>query len=98
MKFEAPKNFRFPALNEDDPVEIRKAPDAPELVVPVLNLSDPLVPADPAFDVEITMLPDDVSLPEPVERETAPPVRGKLVADVKYAFPPSSVTELPSDT
>ena len=98
-KFDAPKMFMFPELDEDEPVEIANLPESPELVVPDRKNREPLVPPAPAFVEDTMMLPEDVSPPEPDETETDPPVLGELVAAVSSIFPPTPTdAESPSDT
>ena len=48
------------------------------LVVPVVKLINPLIPASPEFTVRKIIDPLDVSVPSPVVRDIAPPVNGVL--------------------
>jgi hypothetical protein len=55
------------------PVLITRFPEVPLLVVPVENVSAPLIPNVPAFGVVITTDPVLVAVPRPDNRETNPP-------------------------
>jgi hypothetical protein len=77
----------FPTTNEicplcppvADPVSTAILPDAPDEVVPVENLKDPLTPVVPAFTVFMLIFPLDVAVPVPDVRHTAPPESAVLV-------------------
>ena len=56
------------------PVPIDISPDAPHVVVPVLNISSPLTPFTPAFKVRIIIVPLVDSVPNPLIIEIEPPV------------------------
>ena len=56
------------------PVPIDISPDAPHVVVPVLNISSPLTPATPAFKVRIIIVPLVDFVPNPLIMEIEPPV------------------------
>ena len=55
-------------------VAIITSPLEPALVVPELNLTEPLTPAAPAFRVFSLIDPEDVAEPKPEVMEIKPPV------------------------
>ena len=68
-------------------------PVSPELDVPVANSNWPLTPATPAFALRITVLPEVVCTPAPVDIEMYPPP-WLLAVDA----PACIVVELPTST
>ena len=56
------------------------SPDAPHDVVPVLNMSSPLTPAVPAFNVRMMIVPLVEAVPYPLIIEIDPPVAPVLTA------------------
>jgi hypothetical protein len=73
-------------------------PDVPELVVPELKLSCPLTPFVPALCVFKTSDPELVSLPVPLEIDTAPPVTGSECPALMMSWPPESLFDVPTDS
>jgi len=73
------------------PVPIDIEPDAPSDVVPVLNISSPLTPLPPAFNVRINILPLDLSVPYPDCNEIVPPVLDADIPAYTFINPPSPV-------
>jgi hypothetical protein len=53
-------------------------PDDPLLAVPEEKDKAPLTPETPALAVWNKIKPLDVAVPSPVDKDTAPPVRGSL--------------------
>ena len=70
-----------------DPVPIDIDPDDPDDDVPVLNVSSPLTPVVPAFNVRRKILPLDRILLYPLRIDIDPPVESVL----PYAVPANSV-------
>ena len=62
----------LPPVDAAEPIEI--APEVPELDVPELNTSIPLVPLCPAFEDAIVIAPLVLAIPCPLVTPTAPPV------------------------
>ena len=56
------------------PVPIDIEPDAPDDVVPVLNISSPLTPLSPALNVRMMIVPLDRILLYPLWIDIDPPV------------------------
>jgi hypothetical protein len=56
------------------PVPTEMLPESPEVVVPELNVSQPLMPLVPAFTVSIMIEPLVDAVPDPVSIVMAPPV------------------------
>ena len=78
------------------PVPREIVPDEPELVVPELNLSDPLTPASPALDVRIVMAPLVLAMPWPVVMSTVPPVATVLSPLSTTIWPPTPLVPRPT--
>jgi hypothetical protein len=66
----------------DVPVPIAMSPDAPFVVMPELNVIEPLIPLLPAFGVWIKITPEDVEVLFPDNIDNVPPV-------LCCAYPPS---------
>ena len=75
----------------DAPVDILISPLAPLLVVPDLNERSPLTPCVPELTVFIAIKPELLAVPDPVLRDTEPPV-------ALAPCPPTNVTCPPNPT
>ena len=84
----------FPPVAVPVPIEI--APDEPELDVPELKASKPLIPLCPAFDVAILIAPLVLAMPWPLVTLTVPPVRTVLSPDATVIRPPAPLLPLPT--
>lgn len=62
-----------------EPVRNTMAPLLPEDVVPVLKVSDPLIPDAPELAVRMLNVPLDVAEPDPLDKDIEPPVAAVLV-------------------
>jgi hypothetical protein len=72
------------------------APLFPELDVPVLNIIMPLIPAAPAFDVLITIVPLLDTVLYPLSNDTRPPVIDDDKPPDTYISPPIPLSPLPT--
>ena len=71
------------------PVPMDIDPDEPDDAVPVLNISSPLTPTVPAFNVRINILPLDIAVPYPERIEIVPPVLDADRPAHTFISPPS---------
>jgi hypothetical protein len=78
------------------PLLTASLPLEPDDVVPDLKVKVPVAPLVPEFTVCTTIDPDEVSTPCPLERDTKPPVNGKLIPLEISTSPPISVELSPT--
>ena len=72
-----------------EPVRITREPLLPLIDSPVRSAIDPLTPPAFEFEVRSENIPEDVRTPDPLARETAPPVSDSLVPLVTTTRPPA---------
>jgi hypothetical protein len=77
-----------------EPIEID--PLVPELDVPELNMSKPLAPLSPEFDVRIVIAPLVLARPWPLVMPMAPPVSTALSPDATVSNPPTPLLPVPT--
>ena len=78
------------------PDAIINVPDEPELVVPLENFKEPLIPAAPALLVRTITDPLDFVVPVPVDSEILPPDADPLLPAPAVISPPIPVEEVPT--
>ena len=77
------------------PLPIDIEPELPELDVPELNTSIPLIPAVPAFTERIMTDPLDVAVPDPDRMVMVPPVSVVPTPPARSSIPPPCVVARP---
>ena len=89
---------KFPALPAVEAPEAKyNAPDEPELVVPVRNLSNPLTPEVPALTVATVNAPLVVCVLIPEANDIAPPVELEAPPEFIRMSPPAATSPVPTD-